>query len=123
MIETVGDILRELCTIDDGQDREIYVIYERRPKRLFEPRSGSFVSPFSFDIERRSVTLFQLRYRLMEAYRYEHDEPAKNLLKLLVDAFRQERYSVVFDLVAQAEDFLKRTSKTSNPTPESEVVK
>lgn len=109
MIETVGDILRELCTIDAGQDGVIYVICERRPTRLSEPRFGSVVNPFSFEIERRSVTLFQLRRRLMEAYRYEHDEPAKKLLALIVAAFRRERYATLFDLVAQAEDFLRHT--------------
>ena len=124
MIETVGDILRELCTIGDGQDREIYIIYERRPTRQLAPRCGSVVSPFpSYEIKRRSVSLFQLRYRLMEAYRYECDEePAKKLLALIVAAFRRERYATLFGLVAQAEDFLNRTSKPFNPTTESEAA-
>lgn len=76
MIETVGDILRELCTINAVQDSVIYVIDEYRLIRPPEPRFGSFVSPSPFKFERRPVTLFQLRYRLMEAYRYERDEPA-----------------------------------------------
>lgn len=118
MSETIKDIIDVIsCCCDVQGDRIVYIVQTLARKR--DPD----LSGTPFFIKREEVSLAQLRDRLIKAYRYEHDEPAKKLLKLLVDAFRQERYATLFDLVAQAEDFLKRTSKTSNPTPESEAAK
>ena len=117
MIETIKDIIDEISCCCGGQGDRIVFIIEKLARERY-PDFPRAVLCF----ERKEVSLAQLRDRLIKAYRYEHDEPAKKFLKLLVDAFRRDRYATLFDLVAQAEDFLKRTSKTSNPTPESEAA-
>lgn len=118
MSETIKDIIDVIsCCCGCQGDRTVFIV-EKPVRKRYPDFPGAILY-----LDREAVSLAQLRDRLISAYRYEHDEPAKKLLKLLVDAFRQERYATLFDLVAQAEDFLKRTSKTSNPTPESEAAK
>lgn len=118
MSETIKDIIDVISCCCGCQGNRIVFIVAKPAWERFPDSPGA-----SLYIEREEVSLAQLRDRLIKAYRYEHDEPAKRLLELILQAFDNDRFSVMVDLFQQARGFLARTSKEFKPTKESEVAK
>lgn len=118
MSETVKDIIDTISSCCKTQGERVVYSRDVLTKEQYSefPHSALFYA-------HEEVTLSQLRDRLVKAYSYERDEPAKRLLELIVREFDAGHFAAMVNLFRQASEFLAHTSKEFKPANESEVSK